>query len=153
MGSPKRKRSTNNHPCSPASSSVLDLHIRIVRPATTLGHDPVDVLGRILDVAGLAVDAVLRVNLKPGVGAGVVADDLVDASWAVALLGRVVFRKVDPDRDRGILQGQVRWLAGQSHMEFTVVEGWLHLLGEWRYQLGSRVPERRGTRVSAFLCS
>src|SRR3954453_9377728 len=38
-------------------------------------------------------------------------------------------------------------------MEFTVVEGWLHLLGEWRYQLGSRVPERRGTRVSAFLCS
>jgi hypothetical protein len=43
--------------------------------------------------------------------------------------------------------------AGQSHMEFTVVEGWLHLLGEWRYQLGSRVPERRGTRVSAFLCS
>src|SRR3954451_184987 len=22
--------------------------------------------------------------------------------------------------------------AGQSHMEFTVVEGWLHLLGEWR---------------------
>src|SRR4051812_31322518 len=42
---------------------------------------------------------------------------------------------------------------GQSHMEFTVVEGWLHLLGEWRCQLGSRVPERRGTRVSAFLCS
>src|SRR3954471_5040469 len=38
-------------------------------------------------------------------------------------------------------------------MEFTVVEGWLHLLAEWRYQLGSRVPERRGTRVSAFLCS
>src|SRR4051812_7979081 len=43
--------------------------------------------------------------------------------------------------------------TGQSHMEFTVVEGWLHLLGEWRCQLGSRVPERRGTRVSAFLCS
>jgi hypothetical protein len=43
--------------------------------------------------------------------------------------------------------------AGQSHMEFAVVEGWLHLLEEWRYQLGSRVPERRGTRIGAFLCS
>jgi hypothetical protein len=43
--------------------------------------------------------------------------------------------------------------AGQSHMEFRVVEGWRHLLEEWRYQLGSRVPERRGTRVGKFLCS
>ncbi len=43
--------------------------------------------------------------------------------------------------------------AGQLHMEFAVVEGWRCLLGEWRYQLGSRVPERRGTRVGAFLCS
>jgi hypothetical protein len=38
-------------------------------------------------------------------------------------------------------------------MEFAVVEGWRRLLGEWRYQLGSRVLERRGTRVGAFLCS
>jgi hypothetical protein len=38
-------------------------------------------------------------------------------------------------------------------MEFAVVEGWRRLLGEWRYQLGSRVPERRGPRVGAFLCS
>ena len=43
--------------------------------------------------------------------------------------------------------------AGQSHMEFAVVEGWRRLLGEWRYQLRLRVPERRGTRVGAFLCS
>src|SRR4051812_24547798 len=42
---------------------------------------------------------------------------------------------------------------GQSYMEFAVVEGWRCLLGKWRYQLGSRVPERRGTRVGAFLCS
>src|SRR3954468_7487027 len=42
---------------------------------------------------------------------------------------------------------------GQSHMEFAVVEGWGRLLGGGRCQLGSRVPERRGTRVSAFLCS
>jgi hypothetical protein len=43
--------------------------------------------------------------------------------------------------------------AGQSHMEFAVVEGWRRLLEKWRYQLGSRVPERRGTRVDTFLCS
>src|SRR3954447_10052161 len=36
-----------------------------------------------------------------------------------------------PDEDRVIFH----LIAGQSHMEFTVVEGWLHLLGEWRYQL------------------
>jgi hypothetical protein len=43
--------------------------------------------------------------------------------------------------------------AGQSHMEFAVVEGWRRLLEEWCYQLGLRVPERRRTRVGAFLCS
>jgi hypothetical protein len=43
--------------------------------------------------------------------------------------------------------------AGQSHMEFAVVEGWRRPLEEWCYQLGLRVPERRRTRVGAFLCS
>src|SRR4051812_22373945 len=38
-------------------------HVRIVRSARPLGGLPVDVLVRILDVAGLAVDAVLRVDL------------------------------------------------------------------------------------------
>ena len=40
-------------------------HVRIVRPAAALRRDPVDVLRRILDVAGFAVDAVLRVDLEP----------------------------------------------------------------------------------------
>ena len=37
-------------------------HIRIVRPAAALRRHPGDVLVRVLDVAGLAVDAVLRVD-------------------------------------------------------------------------------------------
>src|SRR5690606_14330882 len=55
-------------------------HVRVVGPAATLGRDPVDVLGRILDVAGLAVHAVLRVDHKTGIGArlGVVVHHLVD---------------------------------------------------------------------------
>jgi len=40
------------------------LHIRIVRPAAAFGRDPVDVLVRILDIAGFAVNAVLRVDLE-----------------------------------------------------------------------------------------
>src|ERR1700730_3258329 len=37
-------------------------HVRIVRPTTAFGRDPHDVLRRILDVARLAVHAVLRVD-------------------------------------------------------------------------------------------
>src|SRR3954470_596000 len=37
-------------------------HVRVVRPATTFRRHPFDVLRGILDVAGLAVDAVLRVD-------------------------------------------------------------------------------------------
>src|SRR5262245_29879643 len=37
------------------------LHVRIVRASRPFRHDPVDVLGHVLDVAGLAVHAVLRV--------------------------------------------------------------------------------------------
>src|SRR3954468_16554858 len=76
------------------------------------------------------------------------------AGILLTMLGLRVLFKLDPVTAASAFEDQRRGeVAGQSHMEFTVVEGWLHLLGEWRYQLGSRVPERRGTRVSAFLCS
>ena len=41
-------------------------HIRIVRPAATFWCDPVDVLVRVFDIAGFAVDAVLRVDHEFG---------------------------------------------------------------------------------------
>src|SRR5262249_22196683 len=40
----------------------MALHARVVRSAATLGHGPVDVLVGILDVASLAVHAVLSVD-------------------------------------------------------------------------------------------
>ena len=68
------------------------------------------------------MDAVLRVDLEPGIGPGIVAHDLVDAGRAVALLRRVVLGQVDPDRDRGVLQRQVggwfsSWLVLEMNTE------------------------------------
>ncbi len=40
-------------------------HVRIVRAAAAFGRHPMDVLPRVLDVAGLAVHAVRRVDLQP----------------------------------------------------------------------------------------
>jgi hypothetical protein len=40
------------------------LHIRIVRAAAALWRHPIDVLRRVLDVARLAVDAILRIDNK-----------------------------------------------------------------------------------------
>src|SRR5258706_5000738 len=47
------------------NSGTVPLHVRVIRAAAALGHDPDDVLLRILDVAGLAVHAVLGVDLQP----------------------------------------------------------------------------------------
>src|SRR5262245_4835221 len=81
-------------------------HVRIVWPAAPFGGDPVDVLRRILDVAGLAVDAVLGVDHEPR-GAFVDADVLVDTGRAVARLRAMVERPVDRLGDRRILEPQV----------------------------------------------
>src|SRR5436189_223401 len=45
-------------------TNLSQLHVRIVGPAAALGRDPDDVLGRVLDVASFAMDAVLRVDLE-----------------------------------------------------------------------------------------
>ena len=47
------------------STGPSSLHVRIVRSAAALGYNPINVLLRVLDVAGLAVHAVLRVDLQP----------------------------------------------------------------------------------------
>src|SRR5215204_2031982 len=65
--------------------SRLISHIHVVRPAAALGRNPVDVLVRVLDVAGFAVDAVLGVDLVAY--AARVLDPFVDPGRAVALRG------------------------------------------------------------------
>src|SRR3546814_19492468 len=49
---------------APSAISATALHVRIIRPTATFRHHPIDIMRRILDVAGLAMDAVLRVDLQ-----------------------------------------------------------------------------------------
>src|SRR5436190_10044359 len=83
-------------------------HVRIVRSAPALGNDPLDVLLRVLDVAGLAVHAVLGVYLEPRRAA--FGYELVHPSRTVARLGPVVNGQVDRYRNPGIAKPQVRRL-------------------------------------------
>ncbi len=45
-------------------NTLAALHARIVRSATTFGRYPNNILCRILDVAGFAMHAVLRIDLQ-----------------------------------------------------------------------------------------
>src|SRR5215468_10260579 len=65
----------------PQGRSRCPLHLGVVRTASALRSSPCDVADGILDVAGLAVDAVLRVDDQLEVGT--LADPLVDAGWAI----------------------------------------------------------------------
>ena len=61
------------------------LHPRVVRPAAALRRHPIDILGRVLDIAGLAVQAVLRVDLEAR--RAPLLDHLVDRGRAITLRG------------------------------------------------------------------
>ena len=65
------------------------LHIGVVRSAGALGRHPNDILRRVLDVAGLAVNAVLGVDLEAR-GAVLVFNHFVDTGRAVTLCRLVV---------------------------------------------------------------
>ena len=84
-------------------------HIRVVRPARTFRHHPGDVLSRILDVAGLAVHAVLGVDGEGRLA--VLLHHFIHPSRAVALGWLVVLRQVLADRDGWIGQLQVTGLV------------------------------------------
>src|SRR5574343_1206858 len=85
-------------------------HVGIGGSFAALRDYPVDVLRRILDVAGLAVHAVLRVDLQARL-AFFLAENFIDAGRAEALFGRVVLRQVDADWHRRILQLQMAGLV------------------------------------------
>src|SRR5690349_5136641 len=92
--------------CDHSTPYASGSHVGIVRSAAAFRYDPIDVLARVLDVAGLAVNAVLGVDLQPR-PAGLAGDDLVDSGRTVVLLRRVVERQVDVDGDRRVLQPQM----------------------------------------------
>src|SRR5213594_3362896 len=91
-------------------SKRIRLHVWVIRSASALWRDPNDVLGRVLDIAGLAVDAVLRVDLKT-VGAVVVFHEFVHARRTVAAFKACVFREVQGDGDGRVLENQVAGLV------------------------------------------
>ncbi|VAY89696.1 conserved hypothetical protein [mine drainage metagenome] len=95
---------------SSRSNRAAGLHAHVVRPAATFGRDPDDVLRRVLDVAGLAVHAVLRVDLQLVTPVRAL-DELVHARRAIALLGTGVAREIHLHRHRDIFQREVRRLV------------------------------------------
>src|SRR5512142_1568345 len=78
------------------------LHVRVIGTSTALGSDPVDVLGRILDVARLAVDAVLGVDLESGF-TGLAIDEFVYSCRAIKPLWAGIDRQVYRSGYVGIL--------------------------------------------------
>src|SRR5713101_1141537 len=58
---------------------IASLHVRVIRPAAAFRYHPIDVLLRVLNVAGFAMHAILRVDLQPLLAGPGLFDDLVDA--------------------------------------------------------------------------
>src|SRR6476469_4959151 len=92
---------------SPAPAS--NLHVRVIGASAAFGSDPVDVLGRVLDVASLAVDTVLGVDLELRFTV-LAIDEFVDACRTIALLWPRIYRQVDRRRYVGVLERQMNRL-------------------------------------------
>lgn len=65
-------------------NSLFVLHIGVVRPAAAFWRYPGDILRRVFNVAGFAVHAVLKVNLKAWLS-GAILNHFIDTGRAVAL--------------------------------------------------------------------
>mmetsp|Transcript_7227 Transcript_7227/g.19678 ORF Transcript_7227/g.19678 Transcript_7227/m.19678 type:complete len:426 (+) Transcript_7227:166-1443(+) len=109
-------------------------HTLVSGTSATLRHDPVDVLRRALDVARLAVDAVLCVDLQPLV-TRLCVHVLVHTRRAEPLLRAVEHGEVASDGYRVIAEREVWWLVvvvggvGEGH-------GGEHVKGDLAIGLG-----------------
>ena len=89
---------------------ICRLHSNVVRAGAAFGRDPGDVAGRILDVAGFAVDAVLGVDAELPGAAGV--DDFVNPGRAIARRRLGAIGRLGPaERDGWIGEPQVDGLV------------------------------------------
>ena len=84
-------------------------HPGVTGTTPALRHDPGNVLGRVLDVTGFAVNTILRIDLK-SLATFRFFNYLVNAGWAVTLCRLIVFRQVHPQRDGGICEAQMTGL-------------------------------------------
>src|SRR5690606_8222283 len=88
----------------------LILHVWIVRTASTLWGNPGDVLGRIFNITGFAVYAVLRVDLE-AFFAFRSFNNFVHASRAVTLRRFIPLGQVNAQRNGSVFQLQVAGLV------------------------------------------
>src|SRR5947209_8698479 len=86
------------------------LHVRVIGASAAFGSDPVDVLGGVLDVARLAVDAILGVDLKPRFTV-LAVDKFINSSRTVTLFGSGIDGQVDCRWYVGVLERQMNRLV------------------------------------------
>src|SRR5688500_16137505 len=140
----------------PAACSIhvsIGSKVLVIRPRAALWRHPSDDLVGILDVAGLAVDAVGGVDLQApaaaAIGAGIV-DDLVHARRTEAGTGVVVFGGAAGDADRGVVDDEVDGLvlvvlgggeidAGEAVAGSEVAR---HVIALWRFLFADLVECR-----------
>src|SRR3954454_1681958 len=89
-----------------AAAAVINLHVRVIGTSAAFWSDPVDVLGRVLDVAGLAVDAVLRVDLEPRFTLFGL-HEFIDSCRTIKPLGACINRQIDRGRYVRVLERQM----------------------------------------------
>jgi hypothetical protein len=96
--------------CQPKAAILRhNSKVRIIRPASAFGRGPFNIFGGVLDIAGFAMDTILRVDDKARVCAtGLVrVNDLIDAGWAIKPRGLSEPRKIVTDRNVGIAQAEM----------------------------------------------
>src|SRR5690348_1114392 len=93
-----------------SAAPASHLHVRVIGASAAFGSDPVDILGRVLDVAGFAVDAVLRIDLQPGLTV-LRLHEFVDARRTITLFGPGIYGQVDGRRYVRVLERQMNRLV------------------------------------------
>src|SRR5690348_1147784 len=92
-----------------SAAPASHLHVRVIGASAAFGSDPVDILGRVLDVTGLTVDAILGVDLESGFTV-LAIDKFIDACRAITLLRTGIDRQVDGRRYVCVLERQMNRL-------------------------------------------
>src|SRR5690606_32061705 len=105
-GGPEKKQAVQGVYSLGVFFPLEGLHVGVVGAAAAFRGYPDNVLGGVLDIAGLAVDTVLGIDLE-ALAAVVVAHHLVDPRRAVALGGLVEHRQVVADGNVRVLEGEV----------------------------------------------
>src|SRR6266567_8175937 len=86
------------------------LHVRVIGASAAFGCDPVDVLGRVFNVARFTVDAILRVDLQPRF-ATLGFHEFIHACRTITLFGTGIYRKIDRRGYVGVLEREMNRLV------------------------------------------